>query len=503
MTLWKPICTVTLGSLALVGTALILPLATRGQQNMDRKNFIDSTNGQGISRTITTKGTFELNTLNNPFFRPLGTNGRTCATCHPTSQGMTISPDYASQVFDATQGLDPLFAAVDGANNPDADMSTPEARRSNCSMLLTKGLIRIGLALPANCEFTLEAVDDPYHYAGAREISCFRRPLPSTNLRFLATVMWDGRERPAGSSVTDALKSQIKDAVSGHMQGIVPPTDTEISQILDFETHLYTTQIFDNSIGNIDTFQIGAGPQNLIDLLFHPGINDAFGLIRNKQPFNPNVFTFYTASDPDFDFNHNRPRPSSQNGAPPPRNGGPQSNRGQQSNGRPPQPLPLTPPQQARFSVARGENLFNTRQFDITDVPGLNDVVGKTRITGTCSSCHSVPRVGSNALPLLLNTGVADGLLRTADLPLYTLRNKKTGAAMQTTDPGAAMTSGKWADIGKFKVPSLRALETQSPYFHNGFSGDLLDIVNFYDNRFLIGLTDQEKADLKAFLTTM
>ena len=141
MTLWKPICTVTLGSLALVGTALILPLATRGQQNMDRKNFIDSTNGQGISRTITTKGTFELNTLNNPFFRPLGTNGRTCATCHPTSQGMTISPDYASQVFDATQGLDPLFAAVDGANNPDADMSTPEARRSNCSMLLTKGLI--------------------------------------------------------------------------------------------------------------------------------------------------------------------------------------------------------------------------------------------------------------------------------------------------------------------------------------------------------------------------
>ena len=111
--------------------------------------------------------------------------------------------------------------------------------------------------------------------------------------------------------------------------------------------------------------------------------------------------------------------------------------------------------------------------------------------------------MGSNALPLLLNTGIADGSLRTADMPLYTLRNKKTGKTVQTTDPGAAMTTGKWADIGKFKVPSLRGLETQSPYMHNGFSGDLLDILDFYDSRFNIGLSDEEKADLHAFLVTL
>lgn len=133
----------------------------------------------------------------------------------------------------------------------------------------------------------------------------------------------------------------------------------------------------------------------------------------------------------------------------------------------------------------------------------MNDVTGRASIRGTCSSCHSAPSIGSNALPLLLNTGVADGKLRTPDMPLYTLRNKKTGATLQTTDPGAAMTTGKWADIGKFKVPSLRGLETQSPYMHNGVSGDLLDILDFYDNRFQIGLSEQEKEDLALFLTTL
>ena len=65
------------------------------------------------------------------------------------------------------------------------------------------------------------------------------------------------------------------------------------------------------------------------------------------------------------------------------------------------------------------------------------------------------------------------------------------------------MTTGKWNDIGKFKVPSLRGLETHSPYMHNGFSGDLLDILDFYDNRFQIGLSAQDKADLRAFLVTL
>lgn len=474
---WKPIHSVTLGSFALAVTSLALPTATHSQRVGAPGNFVDATNGEGVSRTLTTYRTFDVN---NPFFKPLGINGRSCGTCHPANQGMTITPGYAQDVFDATQGLDPLFAPVDGANAPNADMSTLSAREANCSMLLSKGLFRIGFPIPANAEFTLQAVDDPYHYASAKDVSCFRRPLPATNLRFLATVMWDGREFLGKHSITDALVSQVRDAVLTHMQSPVPPADADVARILDFETHLYTSQITSNSVGDLNTRQIGAGPVNLIDLPFFPGINDAFGLVRNQQPFDPNVFTFYE------DW---LPRSPRKPGAPPPPRKGPQ-----------PQP-PLPSP--AQQSVARGEQLFNTRQFVIRGVAGLNDLVGKSSIKGTCSSCHSAPSVGSNALPLLLNTGIADGARRTPDMPLYTLRNKKTGATLQTTDPGVAMTTGKWNDIGKFKVPSLRGLETQSPYMHNGFSGDLLDILDFYDGRFQIGFSEQDKQDIVLFLTTL
>jgi len=467
---WRPHHSGILGAFALAAASLVLPSPTHSQNRGGPANFVDFADGEGIARTLTTYPSFDKN---NPFFKPLGINGRTCATCHPLSQGMTITPDYVAQVFDATKGLDPLFARVDGANAPNADMSTLQARQANCSMLLTKGLIRVGLPIPANTEFTLEAVDDPYHYANAKDVSCFRRPLPATNLRFLATVMWDGRELEGKSSIPDALASQARDAVLGHMQSPKPPTAAQVAQIIDFETHLYTSQIYDNSAGDLDTWNIGAGPDDLLILPFFPGINDAFGFVHNRQPFNPDVFTFYEDWLPH----------------PPRRHGGP--------------PDPNGPPSEAQQSVARGEELFNHRQFVIRGVAGLNDVLGKPAIKGACSSCHSTPSVGSNALPLLLNTGIADGARRSPDMPLYTLRNKQTGATVQTTDPGAAMTTGKWADIGKFKVPSLRGLETQSPYMHNGFSGELMDILNFYDTRFQIGLTAQEKADLRAFLVTL
>lgn len=466
----KSIYAVSLAPTVMIAAAMLVPSVTQSQNLGPPGAHVDFANGDGISRTLTTYPSFDLT---NPFFRPLGINGRTCATCHPVSQGMTIMPDYAVEVFNATQGLDPLFAPIDGANAPTLDMSTLQARQANCSMLLTKGLFRIGLAVPVNSEFVLAAVDDPYGYASATEVSCFRRPLPATNLRFLSTVMWDGREFLGKNTILAALESQARDAVMGHMQSPVPPTSAQVASIVDFETHLYTSQIYDDAAGRLNSMQIGAGPETLVLLPYYSGINDAFGLTRNRQMFDTNVFTFYQSW---------LPPPASRCGQP---------------------PHPPVSPSPEQQSVARGEALFNTRQFEIRGVAGLNDVVGKTSIRGTCSSCHSAPAIGSNALPLLMNTGISDGSLRTPDMPLYTLRNKKTGATAQTTDPGAAMTTGKWGDIGKFKVPNLRGLENQSPYMHNGFSGDLLDILNFYDKRFLIGLSDQEKADLAAFLVTL
>jgi cytochrome c peroxidase len=65
------------------------------------------------------------------------------------------------------------------------------------------------------------------------------------------------------------------------------------------------------------------------------------------------------------------------------------------------------------------------------------------------------------------------------------------------------MLTGKWADIGKFKGPVLRGLAARPPYFHNGFAANLDAVVDFYDTRFNVGFTDQEKDDLVAFLKAL
>ena len=91
-------------------------------------------------------------------------------------------------------------------------------------MLLNRGVIRVGIGIPANAEFDLVAVDDPYHYASATELSLFRRPLPSTNLSFLSTVMWDGRETVAGATIAPNLAHQANDATLGHAQAAAPLT---------------------------------------------------------------------------------------------------------------------------------------------------------------------------------------------------------------------------------------------------------------------------------------
>jgi hypothetical protein len=99
-----------------------------------------------------------------------------------------------------------------------------------------------------------------------------------------------------------------------------------------------------------------------------------------------------------------------------------------------------------------------------------------------------------------LNIGIANASRRTPDLPLHRLRNKATCATVQTTDPGPALITGKWADISKFKGPILRGLAARAPYFHNRSAVTLDDVVDFYNTRFGIGLTAQAHTDLVAFL---
>src|SRR5207248_4943325 len=102
---------------------------------------------------------------------------------------------------------------------------------------------------------------------------------------------------------------------------------------------------------------------------------------------------------------------------------------------------------EARRSIARGQELFNTRPITISGVAGLNDALGLPEIGGTCTTCHDTPNVGDHSVAMALNIGVSAAANRTADLPLYTLSCNTTGEIITTTDPGRAMITGKCADI--------------------------------------------------------
>ncbi len=273
--------------------------------------------GSGILSSYSTSGKIDIT---NAFFQDLGTNGRTCSSCHVSSEAWTISPRGIKERFAMTRGTDPIFRAVDGSNCPSADLSTFQARRSAYSLLLKKGLIRISLPVPANADFQITKIEDPYHcpQTTATQPAVYRRPLPATNLPFLTTVMWDGRESPKGQSLTANLTQQAIDATTGHAQGAMP-TSRQLQEIVAFETALFTAQAFDFSAGRLNAKGATGGSVNLSAQPFFVGINDAL-----SPGFDPNAFTTYKAWE-------NLRGPSAR---------------------------------EARESVARGEALFNTSHHD-------------------------------------------------------------------------------------------------------------------------------------------
>ena len=465
--------------------------AITGHQNQLFPNNVPIPNQAGWATTFNTQGGVDFS---NPFFGDFGTNGRRCVSCHLPTAGWGTTPSQIQEIFTLTQGgklddgagLGAIFRTNDGANSPNADVSTLAKRKAAYSMLLTRGLIRVGLPIPANAEFELVAVDDPYGYASANELSLFRRPLPAANDSFLTTVMWDGRETVAGATIASDLETQANDATKGHAQGITDLTDAQRAQILGFEETTYFAQIYDNDAGDLTSNGANGGPRELVTQPFHVGINDNFGDCIDPDntgcrvigaplgsgtrgaPFTSVIFDIY--------------------------NSWTSTTRGGYRTAA------------NRRAVARGQALFNTFPITISGVSGLNDeaAFGKpASLVGTCGTCHDTPNSGNHSVVAPLNIGLTDASRRTADMPLYTLRNKITGEIKQTTDPGRALISGKWAHVGRFKGPVLRGLAARAPYFHNGFAEDLDAVIDFYNDRFNMNLSTQQHADLVAFLETL
>jgi cytochrome c peroxidase len=441
---------------------------------------------------------------NSAFFQPLGSNGRTCATCHQFDQSMSLEVNHVRQRFYQSAGNDPLFAPVDGANCPDAHQGDATAH----SMLLNNGLIRIGVTLPAQTEFSIAVVSDPYGCAlttdpasGRMQVSVYRRPLPTGNLGFLSAVMWDGRE--TANPLTDEhtfsqnlaadLRQQAIDAVLGHAQASQPPTDAQLADIVNLELGLYTAQLSDDRAAVL--FQGGGhgGPLGLSGQNYYPGINDSLGHDPHGNKFNPKVFDLYSHWINDHAEN------------------GPESNSKERAS---------------RADIAAGEQIFNTARLKITAVRGLNDnpdLGYPDEIDGTCTTCHDSPNAGNHSLPLALDIAVSHSAGQEQDpniapalaqlsqpaAPVFLINNcpdprdPRRTLAFYTSDPGKGLISGKCSDVNRVKGPVLRGLAARAPYFHNGSAANLNELVNFYEKRFQMNLTDAQERQLIAFLNAL
>jgi cytochrome c peroxidase len=422
--------------------------------------------------------------LTGPFFQPLSSNGRSCSTCHRPAQAWSISADEVQARFDATKGLDPIFRTNDGSNcDRNIDTKTLEGRRAAYSLLTGRGLIRMELRVPASAEFEVVSVRNPYGCDDRTALSTYRRPLPATNLRFLTSVMWDGREAsPSNPAELEAgLTRQAANAATLHARAATPLNPQQSREIVRFELGLATAQVYDRQAGPLDasgarggttvlatetvpSFRIGindplAGDPHAIKAENAVRLFDAWSTLRYGKVYDP-----LAAPDKSVDAAVRR-----------------------------------------RASIARGQLIFNQQPFDIRGVAGLNDVRHSLSITGACGTCHNTPNAGNHSRPDSMDTGVADTAtpLDVSYLPVMMLRNKTTGELKTTSDPGRALVTGRWQDVGKMKTPVLRGLAARAPYFHNGSAQTLADVVDFYNKRFHAGFSALQKEDLVAFLNSL
>ncbi len=401
-------------------------------------------NPSGQHATFSTAGRTKLS---HPFFLPLGTNGRACSTCHEPAAGWSLTPPQIQQRFDATGGTDPLFRPVDTTNNANADVSTVAARSAAYSLFLSRGVVRFHFAPPPGAEFQVLFSDDPYGNDPNLGLTVFRRPLPASGMKFVSSVMWDGRGLdPANAGTggrTGALTEQALDAHQGHSEPVTDPTAAQLSAIVNLEIGIFTAQQTDNAAGSLT----GGG-----------GLGGAKKLATQTGAAGP--FTLFNA-------------------------------------------WPTTSTTQpARAAIRRGQDLFNTMPITMSGVRGLN-TEAEPVIQGTCGTCHDMANVGSQTTFSAFDIGVSAASRRTSDVPLHTLYNPTTGESVSMTDPGRAMVTGLWSDLGRFKSPSLRGLASRAPYFHDGSAATIEDVVEFYDGRFQIGMSAEDKADMAAFLRAL
>ncbi|HEX4946148.1 MAG TPA: hypothetical protein VFZ34_05775 [Blastocatellia bacterium] len=462
-------------------------------------------NAHGKVGILNTSGPVEMK--GHPFFEPLGVNPRGCVTCHQPANAMSVSVEAIRERWRVTKGEDPIFAAVDGSNNP----KLPQALESSHSLLLNRGVFRVGLPWPlrgANGkviqpEFTIEVVRDPtgvnlddtYGLKGVNPtVSVFRRPRPAANLKYVmspddvfniktGTLMAVDPEtgKPASMNLmSDArhltLKQQAIGAYFDHQEGRQGVSSENLRKIIEFENQVYMAQGFDRWGSSLvePNGPLGLGPRAMAGGKVHVLANN------NRDP----VFRLFDAWK----------QPAAM-------------------------PKELTPEQREfRASVARGNDVFMFRQFWIRDAAHINSIGLGNPIKRSCATCHNTQMTGQDLAPGWVDVGTVNYPTWTeppvfsdkAELPVFkctcnkdALPHPYLGRVIYTNDPGRALITGKCVDIGSIVMGQFRGLAARAPYFSNGSAKTLRELVDFYDRRFDMKLTEQEKVDLVNFLSVL
>ena len=468
--------------------------------------YIEYANDYGRVGLLNSSGT--IVTDGHPFFEALGTNGRGCVTCHQPADAMSVSVATIQQRWQDTNGTDPLFAAIDGMDCPNL---TPGEENSH-SLLLKRGLFRVALPWPpqnAEAEFDIEVVRDPtgcntgpvYGLEGERqEISVYRRPRPAINLRYVTssrfgvspfigkTGMLAALDPETGrplnmNMMADArdvtLKQQAQSAAHGHMEVAQPLTPEQLSRIQEFELQLYGAQAWSNGGGALNEAggPSGIGPQAMA--------NGSDGVLGN----NTTRYVF-----PMEDKWADLPEGSSDEEA-----------------------------AKNAFleSAQRGHDNFFYRTFWIKDATHINTVGLGNPIKRTCATCHGMHMTGMDTAngwmdlgttnyPWALEPPESPWSEEAPEMPLFKISCRADlpphaflGRTIYTQDPGRALISGKCEDVGAIVIQQFRGLSARAPYFSNGSAANLRELVDFYDRRFNIRYTEQEKTDLVNFLSIL
>jgi len=272
-------------------------------------------------------------------------------------------------------------------------------------------------------------------------------------------------------------KTQAQSAAGDHMG--VTLTETQLNRIRDFELQIYGAQAWSNGAGDLNEEDgpSGIGPQAMAD-----GRDGVLGNNTTRFVF-PMENKWANLS----------------------------AGKTEEENAR----------NAFRESVQRGHDVFFYRTFWIKDATHINTVGLGNPIKRTCSTCHGMHMTGMDTANGWMDLGTtnhpwaleppespwADEL---PEMPLFKITcsddlppHPFLGRTIYTQDPGRALISGKCEDVGAIVIQQFRGLSARAPYFVNGSAADLHEVVDFYDRRFNIRFTEQERIDLVNFLSVL